>query len=132
MLMTQSDLAYALNINIQDLKQIKWDVSMPRPANLVQIQARVAKRFNLTLTEIVGGQRSRRITRPRMIGYWLSSKLTTASLPQIGRIYNKDHTTIMYGIKVVESWRKHSIENEAQWYEAAESLLKEFSQQDAT
>ena len=36
---------------------------------------------------------------------FLAKNLTTKSLPDIGRAFNRDHTTVLHGIKAVEDLR---------------------------
>ena len=76
---------------------------MPTVADCVAL---VAAEYKLTRAEILGQQRARKYARPRQIAMWIASKATTASLPEIGlRIGKRHHTTIMWGIKVVDKLR---------------------------
>ena len=48
-------------------------------------------------------RRSRPLARPRQIAMYLAKKLTTRSLPEIGRKFaNRDHTTVIHAVKTVE------------------------------
>ena len=49
-----------------------------------------------------GTQRTRGIADARQVAQYLIRKLTNLSLPDIGREFGKDHTTVMYNIKKVE------------------------------
>ena len=68
---------------------------------LESIRRVVQKEFNLTTNEMLGRQRARKFSFPRFIGYWLCRQLTHSSLPEIARVYNRDHTTIINGVKRV-------------------------------
>ena len=47
-------------------------------------------------------RRSRPLARPRQIAMYLSKKLTTRSLPEIGRRFsNRDHTTVIHAVKTI-------------------------------
>ena len=49
------------------------------------------------------GHREPHIARPRQVAMYLSKKLTTKSLPDIGRKFTgRDHTTVIHAIKKVE------------------------------
>lgn len=49
---------------------------------------------------MTGPRRSRRLARPRQVAMLACANLAThASLPQIGRAFRRDHTTIMHGIR---------------------------------
>ena len=55
-------------------------------------------------------RRSRPLARPRQIAMYLAKKLTTRSLPEIGRKFsNRDHTTVIHAVKTIE---KLSLNNE--------------------
>ncbi|MBN1486269.1 MAG: chromosomal replication initiator protein DnaA [Anaerolineae bacterium] len=69
----------------------------PKLSGLEIINA-VAHHYGITLEDIQGPRRSRRIAGPRQIAMYLLREETNASLPQIGaQLGGRDHTTIMYG-----------------------------------
>ena len=48
-------------------------------------------------------RRSRPLARPRQVAMYLSKKLTTRSLPEIGRRFaNRDHTTVIHAVKTID------------------------------
>ncbi|MEI6132646.1 MAG: chromosomal replication initiator protein DnaA [Bacillota bacterium] len=61
----------------------------------------VAKYFDIRNEEIVGKKRNKEFTTPRHIAMFLCRELTDFSLPHIGKIFSKDHTTIMHGIEKI-------------------------------
>lgn len=68
------------------------------------IQGEVCRYYGVTLGEMVGDKRTRRIVRPRQVAMYLSRELTDASLPAIGRSFGgRDHTTVMYAVQKVAS-----------------------------
>ena len=55
-----------------------------------------------TLNEMLSQRRSRPLARPRQIAMYLAKKLTTRSLPEIGRRFaNRDHTTVIHAVKTI-------------------------------
>ena len=49
-------------------------------------------------------QRARRVARPRQVAMYLSRKLTTRSLPEIGRRFGgRDHTTVLHACRRIEA-----------------------------
>ena len=47
-------------------------------------------------------RRSRPLARPRQLAMYLAKKLTTRSLPEIGRRFsNRDHTTVIHAVKTI-------------------------------
>jgi chromosomal replication initiator protein len=48
-------------------------------------------------------RRSRAVARPRQVAMYIAKRLTSKSLPEIGRKFGgKDHTTVMHAVKRVE------------------------------
>jgi len=77
--------------------------SSERRITIEEIQRKVAEHYNVRLSDMIGPKRSRTIARPRQIAMYLAKKLTTRSLPDIGRRFGgRDHTTIMHGIRKIE------------------------------
>ena len=67
-----------------------------------KIQSVVSNFFNIHLNEMLSQRRSRPLARPRQIAMYLSKKLTTRSLPEIGRRFaNRDHTTVIHAVKTI-------------------------------
>ena len=53
-------------------------------------------------------RRSRPLARPRQIAMYLAKKLTTRSLPEIGRKFaNRDHTTVIHAVKTIDKLSKN-------------------------
>jgi len=53
--------------------------------------------------DFMSSRRSRSVARPRQIAMYLSKKMTTKSLPDIGRRFSgRDHTTVIHAIKKEE------------------------------
>lgn len=60
------------------------------------IMAQVASYFGLTLDDLRGSSRSRVLVNARQIAMYLCRELTSMSLPEIGKEFNKDHTTVIH------------------------------------
>lgn len=66
------------------------------------IQEAVARHYSVTIDELVGEKRTKRIVVPRQVAMYLSRELTDASLPAIGRAFGgRDHTTVIYAVQKV-------------------------------
>ncbi len=57
----------------------------------------VAETYGVSTDRLVGRDRSREVARPRQIAMFLMREETETSLPQIGKVLERDHTTVMYG-----------------------------------
>jgi chromosomal replication initiator protein len=56
----------------------------------------VARYFELSLEELYGNSRAAAIAQARQIAMYLCRELTSMSLPKIGQLIGRDHTTVMY------------------------------------
>ena len=90
-------------LTISDCKNILKDVfSQIRVITVDKIQNVVANYFNTPLNEMLSQRRSRPLARPRQIAMYLAKKMTTRSLPEIGRRFaNRDHTTVIHAVKTI-------------------------------
>ena len=88
-------------LSISDCKNILKDVfSQNKIITVDKIQNVVSNYFNILLSEMLSQRRSRPLARPRQIAMYLAKKMTTRSLPEIGRRFaNRDHTTVIHAVK---------------------------------
>ncbi|MCL4825709.1 MAG: chromosomal replication initiator protein DnaA, partial [Anaerolineales bacterium] len=64
----------------------------------------VARFFNLTAEKLLSADRSKNVSLPRQLAMYILREDVKASLPQIGEVVGgRDHTTVMHGIKKIES-----------------------------
>ena len=67
------------------------------------VQKEVAAFFNIPVADLKTKKRHKNIILPRQVAMYLSRKLTTHSLPEIGGAFGgKDHTTILHAFKKIE------------------------------
>ena len=90
-------------LSINDCKNILKDVfNQAKIITVDRIQNTVANFFNIPLAEMLSQRRSRPLARPRQIAMYLAKKMTTRSLPEIGRRFaNRDHTTVIHAVKTI-------------------------------
>ena len=90
-------------LNTADCKNILKDVfNQIKVITVDKIQNVVSNYFNIPLSEMLSQRRSRPLARPRQIAMYLAKKLTTRSLPEIGRRFaNRDHTTVIHAVKTI-------------------------------
>ena len=91
------------DLTINDCKNILKDVfNQIRVITVDKIQNVVSNYFNIALSEMLSQRRSRPLARPRQIAMYLAKKMTTRSLPEIGRRFaNRDHTTVIHAVKTI-------------------------------
>jgi chromosomal replication initiator protein len=90
-------------LTINDCKNILKDVfNQAKIITVDKIQNTVSNFFNIPLAEMLSQRRSRPLARPRQIAMYLAKKMTTRSLPEIGRRFaNRDHTTVIHAVKTI-------------------------------
>lgn len=66
----------------------------------------VARYFELSLDDIYGSSRAAAIAQARQIAMYLCRELTSLSLPKIGQLIGRDHTTVMYANKKISDLMK--------------------------
>ncbi len=90
-------------LTINDCKSILKDVfNQAKIVTVDKIQNTVSNFFNISLNDMLSQRRSRPLARPRQIAMFLAKKMTTRSLPEIGRRFaNRDHTTVIHAVKTI-------------------------------
>ena len=77
-----------------------------RRLTVEEIQKKVAQHYNIRLQDMSSDRRSRHIARPRQVAMYLCKALTQKSLPDIGRKFDKDHTTVIHAVRRIGELRK--------------------------
>lgn len=77
-----------------------------RRVTIDQIQKAVSDHFELKPLDLVSARRARAVARPRQIAMYLAKRLTTRSLPEIGRKFGgRDHSTVIHAVRRIEELR---------------------------
>jgi chromosomal replication initiator protein len=72
------------------------------------IQQTVEKYFNVRHEDVLSSKRSQEVSYPRQVAMYLCRNMTDASLPQISKAFNKDHTAVIYACNNIEKKRQLS------------------------
>ena len=74
------------------------------PVNVTvdKIFAAVYNKYGISREDIVGAKRNKEIAAARHVTIYLVRQITEMSLPNIGKVFNRDHATIMASLKAVE------------------------------
>ena len=99
-------------LNVNDCKIILKDVyKSSKVITIEKIQNVTSNFYSINLEEMLSQRRSRPLARPRQIAMYLAKKLTTRSLPEIGRKFaNRDHTTVIHAVKTIDKLCQNSEE----------------------
>ncbi|WP_010660229.1 helix-turn-helix domain-containing protein [Brucella anthropi] len=63
----------------------------------------VAEEYGLTYQDLVGAGRSKQFIFPRRLAMWRLRHERGLSLPRIGQIFNRDHTTCLHSIQLLDA-----------------------------
>lgn len=95
-------------ISVELAKEALKDLlaSQNKQISIENIQKTVADFYRIKVADLLSKKRTRLIARPRQIAMCLARELTQLSLPEIGSAFGgRDHTTVMYACKTIESLR---------------------------
>ena len=63
----------------------------------------VGRHYNVARTDLLSPRRARSIVVPRQIGMYLAKKMTSRSLPEIGRRFGgRDHSTVLHAVRKID------------------------------
>ena len=89
-----------LNLAREALKDLIHS-SSSRMVSPETIIAKVTDRFGISVEELKSKNKQRRIADARQICMYLIREMTDLSLPRIGEIFNRDHTTVLHGWRTI-------------------------------
>jgi len=93
-----------------------------RRVTIDEIQRAVSAHFELKPIDLVSARRAVVVARPRQIAMYLAKRLTTRSLPEIGRKFGgRDHSTVIHAVRRIEELRDKDREIDG----AVRTLLRE-------
>lgn len=93
---------------IEEVKSINPGLN-PTPNIILQT---VSNFYSMPVDQILANKRSKDTVRPRQMAMYLVRKLTNYSLPEIGRVFGRDHTTVMHACNKIEDERKQIAETD--------------------
>jgi len=80
------------------------EIAFPDWVNIVtKIKAAVCREFGISAVDLVSQRRLKKNVVPRQVGIFLCRKITTRSLPEIGRRFGgRDHSTCLHSVRKIE------------------------------
>ncbi|MFA5624807.1 MAG: chromosomal replication initiator protein DnaA, partial [Bradymonadales bacterium] len=78
---------------------IKQRAAIVTPEAIIQ---KVSVYYGVSYAEIMGKSRTKPIVFPRQMAMYLSRQHTSMSLPELGRVFGRDHTTVINAIERVK------------------------------
>jgi len=83
--------------DIINLEEQKYSISISK------IKQVVCQHFKVSLDDLNSKKKNNSIAWPRQIAMYLATELTSLSLPEIGREFNRDHTTVIHAKEKVKN-----------------------------
>lgn len=74
----------------------------------------VGSQFKVSMKDMQSRSRKKALTFPRQVAMYLSRKHTTESLADIGKLFNRDHSTVLHSIRKVTDLTRRDNSVEAQ------------------
>jgi chromosomal replication initiator protein len=63
----------------------------------------IGRHYNVAKSDLLSPRRARSVVVPRQIGMFLAKKLTSRSLPEIGRRFGgRDHSTVLHAVRKID------------------------------
>lgn len=72
-----------------------------RRLKVEDVQSAVAIHYDIRRFDMVSDRRTADVTLPRQIAMYLAKQFTHRSLPEIGRKFGRDHTTVLHAIRKI-------------------------------
>ncbi|QWT54776.1 chromosomal replication initiator protein DnaA [Christensenella sp. MSJ-20] len=83
-------------------------VSRPKVITAKDVQAAVCNYFSVSLVDLCSTRRSRELAVPRQIAMYLVRDMTDLSLPDIGKLFDKHHSTVLHACDKIGAERKEN------------------------
>lgn len=77
-------------------------VGKDKSINVNAIKKIVGKHFNIRMEDFNSKRKTQSVAWPRQIAMFLTTDLTDLSLPEIGREFNRDHSTVVHARDIVK------------------------------
>ena len=64
-----------------------------------------AEHYDVTRRDLISHRRDRKTAFARHVAVWLAKRTTTLTLPQIGAVFDRDHTSIQHAVRQIDDRR---------------------------
>jgi chromosomal replication initiator protein len=102
----------------------------PPVPRIADIKAAVASRYRISRAELDGRSQLARIAQPRQMAMTLACELTRHSGANVGRLFGRDHTTVIHARRQVAQRVASDLEAKAAFSELRSKLAPEKEQAD--
>ncbi len=117
----QSDMSVA---DVRSLLENHFSSGSTRNLTVEDIQNEVCTFFKVSRIDMIGPKRARSIVYPRQIAIYLCRQLLDLPFNDIGKKFNRDHSTAMHSVATVEEMMKKSREVQEE-IEALKQIIRD-------
>ncbi|MEG0070763.1 MAG: chromosomal replication initiator protein DnaA [Raoultibacter sp.] len=115
------------DIELEDVRHLldnHFSGGLSKRLTVGDIQKEVENFYKINHTDLVGKKRNRNIMYARQVGIFLCRQLLDLPYNDIGKQFNRDHSTVMYSINCVEERIKENYEYREE-VETIKQIIKE-------
>lgn len=115
------------NLNLDDVRKLLENHFSGGPSkrlNVADIQKEVENFYKVSHADLVGKKRTKNIIYARQIGIYLCRQMLDLPFNDIGKKFNRDHSTVMYSVTNIEEKMKENRELREE-IEALKQLIRE-------
>ena len=88
--------------NMDMLKEVLANIiSQAKTLSPETIRDYIASQFKLNSDDLLSKSRKKNIAFPRQVSMYFSRKYTKNALSEIGKAFNRDHSTVVHSIRVI-------------------------------
>jgi chromosomal replication initiator protein len=85
---------------LQDLQAVPTCLSIP------EIQKIVCDYYGVSLMELLGRSRQKRLVRARQMGFYFARLYTQKTVAELGRLFQRSHASVVHALQTLEQERK--------------------------
>ena len=115
---------------LQDLQAVAARLSIP------EIQKIVGDYYGVSLVELLGRSRQKRLVRARQLGFYFGRLYTQKTVAELGRLFQRSHASVVHALQTLERERKSNqrLDQEVQLLEEklAQALVRSGSKRAST
>ena len=92
-------------ITIERAKSIMTELlggAEPTSVTVDKIFAAIEKKYDVSKSELIGNSRVKNVAQARHVAIYLIKTITDISYPSIGKLFNRNHSTIISSVDVIE------------------------------
>jgi len=76
-------------------------VFYPGASRVEHIQKIVCRQYGISRHDMLSARRTAKLVIPRQVAIYLTKELTPRSFSDIGRYFNRDHTTVLHAVRKI-------------------------------